>query len=168
MPIRCSIAPGCRLAIRVLAFDWHKEGCVLHYRQLLVTSILLLSDPLVAANIVGSDEDEQLYGSDGTDFFYGGGGADTFVINHLSDEPDEIIDFNPDEGDRIKLTLPGRNGFSYDRSIFSLDRKGILKMRMLNSENEVAVVNTRRTDLTLDVNKRKGEVLFTFKVVVGQ
>lgn len=130
-----------------------------------VLSTVCLSSP--AANIVGTDDDETLYGSDGTDYFFGGDGADTFVINHISAEPDEILDFEPSEGDTIKIDLPSLKDFRYEKGVFSLSPKGVLKMRVLDSEDAVSIVNTRRTDMTFKVDQRKKQFLLTFDIKMG-
>ncbi len=132
-----------------------------------LTSLFLLllasgSQQLFAANIIGSDESERLYGSDGTDYFYGGEGADTFIINHLSTEPDEIIDFDPAEGDMIKLELPMMKKMDFNAGAFRVNRKGLVTMRLLDSNDEIAIVNTKKSDLKLEVNQRKGAVFLKF------
>ncbi|MEQ8817406.1 MAG: matrixin family metalloprotease [Thalassobaculum sp.] len=47
--------------------------------------------------LVGDDGDDQLVGNLGSDTLSGGGGADLFVVG----EGDLVLDFNPDEGDRL-------------------------------------------------------------------
>lgn len=68
--------------------------------------------------IFGFGGDDMLIGGAGSDLLVGGTGRDTFVYQTLSDStldlPDEILDFNRAEGDRIDLSavdaVPGQGG----------------------------------------------------------
>ena len=57
--------------------------------------------------LLGDAGDDVLFGGAGYDQLYGGSGSDTFVIdlNHV-EVADEIMDFDPIEGDSILLLLP--------------------------------------------------------------
>ena len=53
----------------------------------------------------GGAGDDVLIGGKGSDIMFGGPGADIFVIDFLTDVPDEVMDFRPEEGDSLLLRL---------------------------------------------------------------
>lgn len=53
--------------------------------------------------LIGGDGNDRLVGNLGSDTLSGGAGADLFVV----DDGDLVLDFNPDEGDRLSGTLHG-------------------------------------------------------------
>ena len=53
----------------------------------------------------GGQGDDVLYGGIGVDRLYGGLGADRFVFDLNVSEIDEIMDFNPEQGDTVWLQL---------------------------------------------------------------
>ena len=57
--------------------------------------------------IGGGGGDDIIDGRGGIDFLFGGTGADVFHYTYASEGGDYIIDFNPAEGDKIKLSLIG-------------------------------------------------------------
>jgi Ca2+-binding RTX toxin-like protein len=73
----------------------------------------------------GQEGDDFLYGGTGADSLFGGGGADTFIWHHVNESGisyvpylDKIEDFNPVEGDKIKLSnviddRPGLTGLTF-------------------------------------------------------
>ncbi len=58
--------------------------------------------------IRGGAGDDTLIGGSGFDILFGGPGADKFVIELLSDLPDEFMDFRSEEGDTLSLRFPPR------------------------------------------------------------
>ncbi len=55
--------------------------------------------------ILGGDGNDMIYGGDGIDRIYGGDGADRFVFDIDTTETDEILDFDPAEGDEIWIRI---------------------------------------------------------------
>ncbi len=138
-----------------------------HNRSVIIVVLtFIVSMPAYGASIIGGDSDEVLYGTAGTDTFYGGNGADTFVINYLSDEPDEIVDFDPREGDRVDLgflKLYDLQSLDAVKRRMSINRKGVVKFR-LDDGRDIDVVDTKRSGLTLEVDMRKGSYLLKFEL----
>ena len=54
-------------------------------------------------SLVGDLGDDTLNGGNGSDLLIGVGGADIFVLNTADSGTDTIIDFTPDEGDKIRM-----------------------------------------------------------------
>ena len=54
--------------------------------------------------LVGDAGDDMLDGGPGRDILFGGSGADIFRIADQGTDQDIILDFNPQDGDRIDLT----------------------------------------------------------------
>ena len=115
-----------------------------------------------ALDVIGTPQADELSGTRGRDYYYGGDGADVFVINYLSDLPDEILDFEPAEGDTIALAFPEVAGRELDSEDFWVTAKGVVKWR-LPSGRDRGVVDTNRGGLTLSLEKRKGRYLLTFE-----
>ncbi len=77
---------------------------------------------LLEFTLIGGDQDDYLrgsagndtiYGGLGTDRIYGGDGADRFVFDIDADETDQILDFDPAEGDEIWIRVsPGNKSNS--------------------------------------------------------
>jgi len=59
--------------------------------------------------LMGGPGEDILMGGKGVDLFNGGDGADIFYFNAPSEGGDLILDFNPDEGDKIQISAIGFN-----------------------------------------------------------
>ena len=132
-------------------------------RKVLVAVLLLITNaPVWSAEwaIIGTDGDDRLIGTPRTDYFVGGDGADVFVINHLSSKPDEIADFEPDDGDTIELTFLERPRVLYQKENFSINRKGVVKIQIGNQERELVRLN--QADLRLELDPRRGRYYLKF------
>ena len=57
--------------------------------------------------LFGRDGNDRLDGGAGIDRLSGGRGADTFVLRHLSEAGDVILDYDPAEGDALAITVAG-------------------------------------------------------------
>lgn len=110
--------------------------------------------------ITGTDGNDRLVGTPATDYFRGGPGADVFVINHLSASPDVIADFDPDEGDTVELAFASERQRPFQQENFSVDRKGVVKIKFGNQQKEVVKLN--RSDLSLKLDPRKGRYFLKF------
>lgn len=74
----------------------------------------------------------------------------------MSAVPDQIMDFNPREGDLIKLSFLYRRSKSLvKKGNVSVDRKGVVVLTLLDGE-VMPLVNINRTDLSASLNQRKG------------
>ena len=66
------------------------------------------------------------------------------------------MDFNPREGDLIKLSFLDRRSKSLvKKGNVSVDRKGVVVLTLLDGE-VMPLVNINRTDLSASLNQRKG------------
>jgi|FLMP01.1.fsa_nt_emb hypothetical protein len=66
------------------------------------------------------------------------------------------MDFNPREGDLIKLSFVDRRSKSLvKKGNVSVDRKGVVVLTLLDGE-VMPLVNINRTDLSASLNQRKG------------
>ncbi|MEG4227409.1 peptidylprolyl isomerase [Microcoleus sp. N9_B2] len=70
--------------------------------------------------LTGGDGNDVLVNDDGNDTFTGGSGADTFVVSTsdittllLQDDNDIILDFKPEEGDRIGISASNLSNVSF-------------------------------------------------------
>ena len=125
------------------------------------TACLALITYAAENEIVGSELGDRLIGTPGTDYFVGGAGADVFVINYLSSRPDEIADFAPEEGDVIELAFDSANtNMPFRKENFSINRRGVVKYRLGNSDQELVRLN--RSDLRLELDPRKGRYYLKF------
>ena len=110
--------------------------------------------------ISGTNGDDLLIGTPATDYFFGGDGADVFVINHLSAVPDAIVDFDPEEGDSLELTFDSPGNLPFKQDYFSINRKGVVRIKVGAKEHDVARLD--RTDLQLKLDSRKGRYFLRF------
>ena len=135
---------------------------VFSMKHLLLAMTLCSGLPASATEheITGSDGNDRLVGTPGTDQFIGGEGADVFVINYLSAEPDEILDFDPAEGDTIELTFESGAGAPFKQEFFSINRKGVVKFKVGNQQQDVVRLN--QTDLKFELDPRKGRYFLKF------
>lgn len=132
--------------------------------------LLLFCSPWVAqaSEIIGGSASEVLIGTPYTDTFYGGDGADTFVINFLSETPDEILDFDPEEGDQIELTFPelvDLNDLKLESGRLKVNHRGVVTLDLGNGD--LPVVDTRRAGMKLELDQRKGRYLLKFEIPTG-
>ena len=111
--------------------------------------------------IIGSDGGDRLVGTPGPDYFVGGAGADVFVINHLSSLPDEIADFDPEEGDTIELTFdpPTQICHSKKRTSQSIG----MAWSNTNSVTEIRSLRLNRSDLRLELDPGKAAISSNFR-----
>ena len=136
-----------------------------HWRCELALCIVMICLALTAYaaenEIVGSEGSDRLVGTPEPDYFVGGAGADVFVINYLSATPDVIADFNPEEGDIIELAFNSANrGMTFRRENFSINRRGVVKYRIGNTDQDLVRLN--RSDLRLELDPRKGRYFLKF------
>lgn len=136
-----------------------------HGRRELALCVAIICLALTASaaenEIVGSEGRDRLVGTPGSDYFVGGAGADVFVINYLSATPDVIADFDPEEGDIIELAFNSANrGMTFRRENFSINRRGVVKYRIGNKDQDLVRLN--RTDLRLELDTRKGRYFLKF------
>jgi hypothetical protein len=136
-----------------------------HSRRELALCIAIICLALTASaaenEIVGSEGSDRLVGTPSSDYFVGGAGADVFVINYLSATPDVIADFDPEEGDIIELAFNSTNrGMTLRRENFSINRKGVVKYRIGNKDQDLVRLN--RSDLRLELDPRKGRYFLKF------
>jgi hypothetical protein len=116
----------------------------------------------------GGDGDDVLIGGIGLDRLFGGLGADEFVIDILTDEADEILDFNPEEGDTIVLkvdrsknsvvVLPGRIKVNN----FQMKSNGDLRAKF-GGKTWNKLVNINRSDLVVNVKDDGHKVVLKFR-----
>ncbi len=132
---------------------------------------LFFATPSYAAKIIGDGSEDTLFGTPYTDTFYGGDGADTFVINFLSETPDEILDFDPKEGDKIELTFPELKEFGdlsdmkLESGRFKVNRRGVVTVDL--GSGDLPIVDTRRAGMKLELDQRKGRFLLKFEIPMG-
>ena len=127
-------------------------------------ALLLISSRAGAGEmtIIGSPESDELLDSPARDVFYGGRGADLYIKRYLHDEPDLIVDFNPEEGDQIELRLQLPKPQVFRSEQLSINRKGIVSWQLLDGQR-VPLLGVNRSDLTVEMDKRKGRVFLKFK-----
>ncbi len=128
-----------------------------------IAATLLCAAPHTLAEgneITGTDADDQLIGTPATDHFFGGAGADVFVLNHLSANPDVIFDFDPAEGDTLELAFDSERKFPFQQKDFSINRKGVVTIKVGADKQDLVKLN--RTDLQLKLDTRKGRYFLRF------
>ncbi len=113
-----------------------------------------------SADTVGDARDNRLLGSEGFDEFYGGAGADVFVVDRLSERPDRILDFQPEEGDLIEIVAERIGLPKLDASQFSVSRRGVLRVQL--EGEDVPLVDLGRSELTIKLDSKKGKYLLRF------
>lgn len=126
----------------------------------LVAVCLVFFSSFLKAETIGDDEANRLQGTSEFDVFYGGDGADTFVVDSLSERPDWVLDFDPEEGDLVELVTDRLGLTSVTQSQFSLNQKGVLALK-LDGEN-VPLINLGRSDVKFELDSRKGRYLLKF------
>lgn len=99
----------------------------------------------------GGAGDDILIGGRGSDIMFGGSGADNFVIDYISLEPDEIMDFRPEEGDTLSLRLLDTARQQIVTNSIGLNSKGVITFQLLGGK-QVEAVNLNRRDLSLKVD----------------
>ncbi len=137
---------------------------------------------LLEFTLIGGDQDDLLrgsagndtiYGGLGTDRIYGGDGADRFVFDIDARETDQILDFDPAEGDEIWIRVNPDSktsspvGLRPDRIDLYLtdapadrvrvNRKGDVEVRFEDRE-WTKLVRTGRSKLDVKIN-REGDHL---------
>ena len=116
----------------------------------------------------GGDDNDELYGGPGLDRYLGGPGADRFVIDIESEEVDEILDFDPDEGDVILLQQGKLSGTSGSIKLrpkridfnmvdapadrIRINRNGDVEVRF-KDRSWTSLVRTGRSRLDLKINR---------------
>jgi hypothetical protein len=99
--------------------------------------------------LIGGERSDELYGDKGndtliggrdSDLLFGGAGADTFVADINDGVPDEVMDFNVEEGDTVVLSFNGkpRKDFKapsrFTIKNFQINRKGEVRIKISDSE----------------------------------
>jgi len=115
--------------------------------------------------IRGGAGDDTLIGGSGFDILFGGPGADKFVIELLSDLPDEFMDFRPEEGDTLSLRLPASERQKIAAGGIRLDRKGVLSLQLLGGK-QMEAVKLNRHDLSLRVDGARRDIQLVFSVMI--
>ncbi len=123
----------------------------------------------------GGDGKDTIYGGSGVDRIFGGDGADRFVFDFDATETDEILDFDPAEGDEIWIRMTPRKPDELSASVklrtnrIDLNLKGAATDRVrLNKHGDVEVrfqdrdwtqlVRTGRSRFDVKIN-RAGDYL---------
>jgi peptidyl-prolyl cis-trans isomerase B (cyclophilin B) len=96
--------------------------------------------------LIGGDGNDILLGDIGSDTFTGGAGADTFVLGTfenlaLDGARDIIVDFRPEEGDRIALTSPLSNTSFTQSGSNILIQSGGVTLAVVQNATPAAVQN---------------------------
>ncbi len=99
----------------------------------------------------GGAGDDTLIGGRGSDIMFGGSGSDNFVIDFLTDVPDEIMDFRPEEGDTLSLRFSDTVKRKIVANSIRLDAKGIVTLQLLGGK-QIEAVKLNRLDLSLRVD----------------
>ena len=121
-------------------------------------------------SLVGDLGDDTLTGGNGSDILIGVGGADIFVLNTADSGTDTIIDFTPDEGDKIRMeTFTGaipasieafltaanlrveKGHIRADGSLETLTDSEIANTAIYKGDKLVMVLEDFTDDLTLDM-----------------
>ncbi len=129
----------------------------------------------------GGDGNDVLIGGSGRDRLHGGFGADRFVIDFTAAEPDEIVDFKPEEGDTLWLQQQGGSAGAGQRQEtksgkdkrvrFDLKKITVDNVRLkYNGDIEVRVegrnwekiVGIKRSDLRMKVEPGDDRLRFVF------
>lgn len=146
------------------SFDHFQEGKPAQPSWVLILVVLFSSTAFAATEnlISGTPADDLISGTDGVDHFFGGPGADTFVVNHLSNSPDQIIDFDSKEGDQIDFSFSHPKLFDMDASQLKLNRRGVITWTPLKGKPLPLIgINDKNVRFVLD--KRKNRVLLRIK-----
>jgi surface adhesion protein len=98
----------------------------------------------------GGAGDDTLMGGRGSDIMFGGSGSDNFVIDFLTDVPDEVMDFRPEEGDTLSLRLSDTVKRKIVANSIRLDAKGVVTFQLLGGK-QIEAVKLNRLDLSLRV-----------------
>ncbi|MGK0188774.1 MAG: hypothetical protein ACI9R3_004588 [Verrucomicrobiales bacterium] len=111
--------------------------------------------------LAGGLENDILYGGAGHDKLTGNRGADRFVINVHSGS-DEVLDFNPSEGDQIDLTrvIQGTSMVLEDYVSVTVDEQGRPALEIVPSgiPEQAATVSVRLNDYSLTADSLAGLV----------
>ena len=156
-----------------------------------VLLILLIAANVLAANridgtedndiVMGTDDDDEIRGFDGddelrggagddiliggrgSDIMFGGSGSDNFVIDFLTDVPDEVMDFRPEEGDTLSLRLPDSEQHKIVKNSIRLNRSGVVTFQLLGGK-QIEAVKLNRLDLSLRVDGVGKDIRLAFSV----
>ena len=110
--------------------------------------------------IVGTSATDRLLGTARSDDFIGKDGPDVFVINYLSETPDRILDFDAGEGDSLELTFEMPKSYVLETNDFSVNRKGVVTVKLAGKVRPVVDLMQSNLELSLDV--RKGRYFLEF------
>jgi hypothetical protein len=157
-------------------------------------AVLSASEPIIGTagddTIIGTESDDEIYGEDGndwiqggagddilvggrgTDILFGGPGSDQFIIDFISDLPDEVVDFRPEEGDTLLLRFQysPQSDFKVKRPTIKnieIDYDGDVTIQLFN-EDQFDVVKLRRSDLTLKVDDLGDDIRLIFTKKIGK
>ena len=152
---------------------------------------LMIAIDILAANringtegndiVMGTDEDDEIRGLDGddelrggagddiliggrgSDIMFGGSGSDNFVIDFLTDAPDDVMDFRPEEGDTLSLRLPDTAQLKIVTNSIQLDPKGVVTFQLLGGK-QIEAAKLNRRDLSLRVDGVGKDIRLNFSV----
>jgi hypothetical protein len=115
-------------------------------------------------SLVGGPGDDVLVGGPGLDELSGGTGADDFVIDgRFTADADQLVDFSPEDGDRIVLSHFRISSLEEARERMRVEG-GVLKFRLTPELDEARpIARLGRTDLTLDLLFKRDSVLLSFE-----
>lgn len=113
-------------------------------------------------DLVGGPGPDRVVGHGGADVLEGGAGADDFVFGaaFLGDGVDEIVDFEPEEGDELVF-----EGFEAELDLSRVRLEGgTLLLNPKSSKAWVPVVDLGRSDLSLELLARRNSLDRNFKL----
>ena len=114
-------------------------------------------------SVIGTYRSDRLLDTPAIDYFIGGTGADTFVIRHLGDEPDHILDFDAREGDSVEFVLEDHRFNPLEQEDFSISRKGVITVKVGGRDQGIVQLDESNLDLKLDVRKGRYHLRFSKK-----
>lgn len=122
--------------------------------------ILAVFSSSALCDAVGDELDNRLVGSADFDVFYGGEGADTFVVDQLSERPDWILDFQPEQGDLIEIAAANLGLNAVNPSQFKLNSRGVLTLKV--GAADIPLVDIRSGEFKFKIDSRKGRYFLKF------
>jgi hypothetical protein len=160
----------------------------------MASAVVSAAEPIVGSggddSLIGTESDDEIYGDDGddriqgrdgddiliggrgTDILFGGAGSDQFVIDFISDLPDEVLDFRPEEGDTLLLRFKETPLDEFPRKRptiknIEINYDGDITMSLIG-EDQFDVVKLRRSDLKLEVDDLGGDIRLIFTKKIGE
>ena len=112
--------------------------------------------------IDGKAGDDVLIGGRGIDFLTGGLGADQFILDVDANETDEILDFNPEEGDTIVLWHRADTTSSITINNVKVTLEGELQVS-LDGKRWRSIANLHRPNLTFKIQNKGNRATLRFE-----